>query len=65
LDETHREAVERIHAICGKRPSPVDGYFNGLLVVISGAIEPVSRLRGFSRLILAIHRLAKSNLASW
>ncbi|WP_208449493.1 hypothetical protein, partial [Burkholderia gladioli] len=31
LDETHREAVERIHAICGKRPSPVDGYFNGLL----------------------------------
>ncbi|WP_208455516.1 hypothetical protein, partial [Burkholderia gladioli] len=29
---THREAVKRIHAICGKRPSPVDGYFNGLLV---------------------------------
>lgn len=31
VDGTHREAVERIHAICGKRPSPVDGYFNGLL----------------------------------
>ncbi|WP_222432928.1 MULTISPECIES: hypothetical protein, partial [unclassified Burkholderia] len=43
LDETHREAVERIHAICGKRPSPVDGYFNGLLVrTMANAAEKVA-----------------------